>query len=161
MHFNPAFSEPQSHWSRGFTRPRPVSGRGARGGSCSSGERRCPAAPGEDKAPSPDHKPFHTSNSHELGTKTVPPRVDTASHSGSSNWLVADWMGFVEFRRTRGGQGLITSSKIFPCLYNSKKPGTKTVIPRVDTAPHGVETPIPLAGRRLAGVRGASGTRGG
>ena len=35
------------------------------------------------------------------------------------------------------------------------------VIPRVDTAPHGVETPIPLAGRRLAGVRGASGTRGG
>ena len=27
----------------------------------------------------------------------------------------------------------------------SNKPGTKAVVPRVDTAPHGVETPTPLA----------------
>ena len=26
-------------------------------------------------------------------------------------------------------------------MYNSTYPGIKTVIPRVDTAPHGVETP--------------------
>ena len=30
-------------------------------------------------------------------------------------------------------------------LYNSDNPGTKEVIPRVETAQHGVETPVPLA----------------
>ena len=41
-------------------------------------------------------------------------------------------------------------------MDNSNNPGTKTVIPRVDTAPHGVETPTqgtPL----LIGVREAGG----
>ena len=46
--------------------------------------------------------------------------------------------------------------KMFPCLYISNKPGTKTVIPRVDTAPHGVETP-PQGTSLLIGVREASG----
>ena len=31
--------------------------------------------------------------------------------------------------------------------YNSDNLGTKTVIPRDETAPHGVETPFPLADR--------------
>ena len=47
-------------------------------------------------------------------------------------------------------------SEILSFRYNSNKRGTKTVIPRVDTAPHGVETPTqgtPL----LIGVCEASG----
>ena len=62
----------------------------ARGESCLSGQRRGPAAPVEDKFPSPDQKSFH--------------------------------------------------------IYNFNNPGTKTQIPRVDTAPQGVETPTQLAG---------------
>ena len=61
-------------------------------------------------------------------------------------------------RKARGGQGPIPGSEILSYLYNSNKPGTMTVIPRVDTAPHGVETPTkgtPL----LNGVREASGPR--
>ena len=40
-------------------------------------------------------------------------------------------------------------------LYNSNKTGTKTVIPRVDIAPHGVETPTQGA-PLLIGVHVAS-----
>ena len=46
--------------------------------------------------------------------------------------------------------------QIFPYIYNPNNPGTKTVIPLVDTVKHGVETPsqgTPL----LIGVREASG----
>ena len=32
-----------------------------------------------------------------------------------------------------------------PYIFNSYKPGTKTVVPWVDTAPHGVETPVRTA----------------
>ena len=45
--------------------------------------------------------------------------------------------------------------EMIPYLYNFK-PGTKTVIPRVDTAPHGVETQT-QGTQVLIGVRGASG----
>ena len=38
----------------------------------------------------------------------------------------------------------IPGSEILPCVYNSSNTGTKTVISRVDIAPHGVEIPIPL-----------------
>ena len=34
--------------------------------------------------------------------------------------------------------------EFFPYIYNSTS-GTKKVVPRVDTAPHGVETPTPQA----------------
>ena len=43
-------------------------------------------------------------------------------------------------------------SEILPYLYNFNKPGTKTVIPRVDTTPLGVETPT-LGTPLLMGVR--------
>ena len=36
-------------------------------------------------------------------------------------------------------------TSVTPRVCDSNKPGTNTVIPRVDTAPHGVETPTPLA----------------
>ena len=35
---------------------------------------------------------------------------------------------------------------MLPCIYNSKNPGAKTKIPRVDTAPQGIETPTELSG---------------
>ena len=73
--------------------------------------------------------------------------------------LVVDWLGLIEpargralplgttsmSRHARAGQGLAPGSEIFPYLYNSNNPGTETEIVRVDTAPHGVETPTPLA----------------
>ena len=45
------------------------------------------------------------------------------------------------FRRIRGGQRPIPGSETLPNLYSSNQPGAKTVIPQVDTAPTGVETP--------------------
>ena len=45
--------------------------------------------------------------------------------------------GKIEFR--------ILGSEIPPYICNFNKPGTTTVVLRVDTAPHGVETPTPLA----------------
>ena len=52
----------------------------ARGESCPSGQRRGPAAPGEDRVLFPDQRSFHvsTSNSHILEMKTGIPLVDTA-----------------------------------------------------------------------------------
>ena len=44
-----------------LARPRSIGGRGARGGSCPSGERRGPAAREEDKASPPNQKSVHTS----------------------------------------------------------------------------------------------------
>ena len=46
-----------------------------------------------------------------------------------------------------GRIGLHLRFRIPPYIYNSDNLGTKTVIPRVETAPHGVETPVPLADR--------------
>ena len=53
-------------------------------------------------------------------------------------------MGFVELAPP--GEVMISSpdQKSFHA-YNSNKPETKTVVFRVDTAPHGAETPTPLA----------------
>ena len=39
----------------------------------------------------------------------------------------------------------MAGSEIFPYIYNSDEPGTKTAVPRVDTAPDGVENPTQLA----------------
>ena len=70
------------------------------------------------------------------------------------HWLIADWLGLTEpargesfplgQRRGRAAHGedeVPSLGQILPYLYNSNKPGTKTLIQRVDTAPHGVETP--------------------
>ena len=58
---------------------------------------------------------------------------------------VAPWHN-VEISPHPGRIGIISGSEIRPYLYNSNEPGTKTQIPRVDTAPRGVETPTQLAG---------------
>ena len=71
----------------------------ARGKSCCSGQRRGPAAPGEDIVSSPDQKSFHPSRTpiargrkwRSLGS--ISPRTvwKTQPH-----WLIADWLGLME-----------------------------------------------------------------
>ena len=59
---------------------------------------------------------------------------------------IADWLGLENnASATRGRQGPIPVSETSQCIYNSDNLGTKAAIPRFETAPHGVETPVPLA----------------
>ena len=70
----------------------------ARGESCPSGQRRGPAAPGEDSIPSPGQKYIHIS--------TTPTRRRTRRSPGSipprrvwkpqPHWVIADWLGLME-----------------------------------------------------------------
>ena len=70
----------------------------ARGESCPSGQRRGPAAPGEDKFPSPGQKLFYisTTNSNNLAGvengdppgRYCPARCGNPSHTG---WLLIGW----------------------------------------------------------------------
>ena len=77
------------------------------------------------------------------------------------NWLVANWLRLMDpvsgesclsgQRRGLSSPGedrvLSPDQKSFHIsTTNSNNLGTKTGIPRVDTAPHGVETPTTLAG---------------
>ena len=52
------------------------------------------------------------------------------------NWFSEQQDGVRGASGTRGAQG----SKMLLYIYNSNKPGTKTMISRVDTATHGVKT---------------------
>ena len=67
----------------------------ARGESCPSGQRRGPAAPGEDKFPSPGQKSFHISTTPTTrGRKrrspgSIPPR---RVWKPQPNWVIADWL---------------------------------------------------------------------
>ena len=66
----------------------------ARGKSCPSGERRGPAAPGEDNFPSPDQKSFHlptnptTRGRKQISPGSVPPR---RIWNPQPHGVVADW----------------------------------------------------------------------
>ena len=74
--------------------------------------------------------------------------------------MIADWLGLMEPARDenrpsgqrRGpaapGEDKFPSpgQKSYCYLYNSNNPGTKTEIPRVNTAPLNVETPTQLTG---------------
>ena len=77
----------------------------ALGESCLSGQRRGPAAPGEDRVLSLDHKSLHISatNSNNQGSKPGIPRVDTAPHGVETpTTLVAHWLGLMEPARGDG-----------------------------------------------------------
>ena len=133
----------------------------ARGESCPSGQRRGPAAPGEDKFPSPGQKSFQISTTPKTRERKrrspglIPPRRGWKPHP---RWVIADWLGLMVPARgescssgqRRGpaelGEDNFPSpdQKILPYFYNSNNPGTKTQIPRVDAAPQGVEAPTQL-----------------
>ena len=65
----------------------------------------------------------------------VAPRVNSAPHDVESQ------------RPAPSGRDIIPSPdhKMLQYVYNSYKTGTTTVVFPVDTAPHGVETPTPMA----------------
>ena len=110
---------------------------------------------------SPVQKSFRisTTNSNNLATKTGIPRVDLPPRCGNpihTGWLLIgmDWLRLMEPAGGEGcpsGQGrgcavhgevkALSRDQAFFHLCNSIKPGTKAVIPLVDTAPHDVETP--------------------
>ena len=129
----------------------------ARGESCPSGQHRSPAAPGEDNFPSPDKEFFHISTTPTTrGRKRrspgsiPPPRV----WESQPHWLVADRMRLKEPVRSescpsgqrRGpaapGEDSVLSpdGKFSHISLTTNNPRMKTDIPRVDTAPRGVET---------------------
>ena len=88
-------------------------------------------------------------NSDNPVTKRVIPRVDTAPQGVETQPRrpIADWLGLEnKISATRGRQSPIPGSQLPPYICNSDNLGTKTAVSRVETAPHGVETPAPLAG---------------
>ena len=113
-------------------------------------------------------------NSDKPGTKTEIPGVDTAPYgveapTPRAGWWLAEARGASARRELRcpsgqrrgpaaPGEDQVTcpGSEILPILYKSNQPGTETEIPRVDTAPHDMETPTPLGYFRLAGAHGTS-----
>ena len=131
----------------------------ARGESCSSGQRRGPAALGKDKLCHPrirnpamylQLQQTGDENGDSLGRYRSarcgsPNRIGWLP-IGASTWREFPLRTTSRSRRTRGGQFIIPGSEMLPCIYNSGKTGTKTQISRVCSAPHGVETPTALAG---------------
>ena len=137
MTFRPVFSEPQSHWSTPAppARPKQVRGRGARADSRPPGERQRPAASGKDNVLSPNNKFFHKSATPmNRERKRTPQGRYRPSRRGNPN------LESVE-PAPPGEDTVITGSQIFPCIYNSNTLGTRTAVPWVDTAPHGVAAP--------------------
>ena len=135
----------------------------ARGESCPSRQRRGPVAPGEDRVSSPDQKSFHISTTPTnrgrkwRSPRSIPPRT---VWKPQPHRLVADWLGFMEPASgescpsgQRRGPAAPEEDKVpspdekfFHISTTPTNRGRKTVIRRVDTAPRGVETPIPSAG---------------
>ena len=133
------------------------------------GQRRRPAAPGDDKVPSPRCFRTSTTNSNNPGTNTDAPQVDTVPQGVEIPTPLADFLAGAHHghganarrdfplgatsrsHRTRGRQNSIPGPYILPYVYIFNNPGTKTEIPRVDTVPQGVETPIPPADFRFDG----------
>ena len=115
------------------------------------GEPNDLAAHGEDRSPSPVQNSLQASTTPTTqGRKrrspgSKPPREVWKPQSFRP---IADWLGLQnKASATRGRQGPIPGSEISPHICNSDNLGTKTVISRVETAPHGLETPVPLADR--------------
>ena len=77
--------------------------------------------------------------------------------------LMTDWLRRMEPAAAGGDKFSsphLISFHITYQVYNSNNPGMKTYIPRVDTAPQGVETPTLLAYSWLDWVHGTSSRRG-
>ena len=120
----------------------------ARGESFPSGQRRGPAAPGEQRVSSPAQKSFNASTTPTTrGQKrrfpgSIPLRT---VWKPQPHLLIADWLGLMKpargkrrewphgttsrFRRTRGARFPISGSEILPHLYYSNNLGAKTEIP--------------------------------
>ena len=76
-----------------------------------------------------------------MGAHMVVSRVNTAPHGVET----PTWGSWSQRPTPPARYGPIPGSELLPYIYNSSKPGTRAVTLRVDTAPHGVEAPTPLA----------------
>ena len=121
-----------------------------------------PAPPGKDRVPLPDHEPIRTSTTLTHRDETMAHRVDIAPHDVGTPILLADCYGDYSShgasmsQRHQGRIGSLSRIKnpSVHLIYNRNTPGTKTMVHRVDIAPHSVETPtpgIPLLARTRAG----------
>ena len=80
--------------------------------------------------------------------KTAVSLIDTAAHGGElqPHWLIAVWLGFVDLVPPAEDKVPSPDQKSFHTyMYNSNITGTKTMVPRVDNAPHGVKIRFPPA----------------
>ena len=104
--------KPQPHWLSadwlGLMEP-------ARGKSCPSGQRRGPAAPGEERVSSPDQNSFHISTTpinrgrNRRSPGSIPSR---RVWKPQPHWVIADWLGLMEPARGKScpsgrGRGLV------------------------------------------------------
>ena len=102
---------------------------------------------GRIRSPIPEQKFFHISTTRKPGDEySCPPGRHRPARCGQpqSHWRIANWLGLVEPGLPGKDIGSHPRIIILQYSYDSNKPGTKTTISLVDTAPHGVETPTPL-----------------
>ena len=155
-------SKPQSHWLvadwLGLIQP-------ARGESCFSGQRRGSPQPGRIGSHPWIRNPSVSLQLQQPGGETEIPPVVTAPHNVKTPtppWLIADyWLGLIvePLHGERGppgqrrgsaapGEDKFPSSdrKSFHVSTTPSTRGQKLRSPRVDTAPHDVETTTPLDG---------------
>ena len=78
----------------------------------------------------------HTGDEHCPPGQSIPPRTV---------WKPQPGVRRASAQRHPGGIWSHPRSEILTYIYNSNKPGTRTVVLRVDTTPHGVEILTPLA----------------
>ena len=99
-----------------------------RGENCPSGQRRGPAAPGEDNLPSPGQKPIHISTTPTTrGRKrrspgSIPPR---RVWKRQPHWVIADWLGLMEPARGESCPSGQRRGPAAPGEYNFQSPGQK------------------------------------
>ena len=123
------------------------------------------APPGDDMVPSPVQRSFHISNIYtKRGRKSsslwsTPPLTVwkprfrwLKSLIGSSSTAPPHPRRMIEAHQPMGGSSVTHGGDRAPSrfrnppnLYSSNNAGTITMISRVDTSPHGVSTPTPLA----------------
>ena len=76
------------------------------------------------------------------------PRVDTVSHgiSTQTRWFTSDWLGLSVSSAAPGqNRGPSQEYLFLPTFDNLDKPGTKTVVRKVDAAQYDMGTLTPLA----------------
>ena len=135
MTFEPAFSEPQSHWS---SLPLPTTPGQTDGARRELGNVKDPPHPGRTR-PHPRTKSFHKS--------AIPTNWGRKRRSPGSILPRTVWgpiPGFVE--PTPPGEDKVPSPDHNPSIHlHLQQTGDEIGDPRVDTATHGVETPNPRA----------------
>ena len=109
-------------------------------------------SPGKDRVPSHDHTPSTLTKLRQPGNEHgyhrdcfVPPRTMWKSPTPPTGRSLIGWGSYVIEPAPPGDDRLSSTAQRSFHISKLDKPGKKTDLSRVDTAPPGVETPIPLA----------------